>query len=131
MKKIILSAIAMAMTMSMMAQGMGMRREFKPEEMATRQATEVKTTCNLSDEQYKAVYDLCLKNANRMKAVTDSIRAAGGDFRQSFDREAMRKRNEEQNAALKAILTEEQFAAYEKAQAERRQRFGQGRPRQN
>ena len=46
--------------------------------------------------------------------------------RPQFDREAMQKQQEATNAALKEILSEEQYAAYEKAQQERRQRFGQG-----
>ncbi|MBQ0021907.1 MAG: hypothetical protein KBT29_01575 [Prevotellaceae bacterium] len=128
MKKIILSLIVMLMTVSAMAQGF-QRREFNPKEMATRQAEQIKNACNLSDEQYKSVCDLLIKNAEKMKVELDSIQAAGGDFRQSFDREKMRKRNEEQNAAIKALLNEEQVAAYEKMQAERRQRFGGGGPR--
>lgn len=126
MKKLILSFFAIAMAMTVMAQG---RREFNPEEMATRQATEIKTACNLSDEQYAAVRQLYLDSSNKMKAMRDSIAAAGGDFRTSFNMDDMRKRNEEQNAKIKAILTEEQYQAYEKLQAERRQRFGQGGPR--
>lgn len=119
MKKIILSLIALAMTASMMAQ---QPREFNPENMAKRQVAGIQTACNLNEEQTKAVEALLLDNAKKMKAQADSIMAAGGDFRQSFDREAMRKRNEEQNAAIKAILTEEQYEAYTKYQAERRQR---------
>ncbi len=121
MKKVLLAIVAVMMTASVSAQ----RREFKPEEMATRQATQIKETCSTSDEQYNALYKLFLDNANKMKAQRDSISAAGGDLRQGFDRETWRKRQEEQNAAIKAILTEEQFAAYQKANEERRQRMGQ------
>lgn len=121
MKKICLALMAALMTVSVSAQ----RREFKPEEMATRQATSIKETCSTTDEQYDALYKLFLDSANKMKAQRDSIAAAGGDFRQGSDRETWRKRQEQQNAAIKAILTEEQWAAYQKANEERRQRMGQ------
>lgn len=124
MKKILFSLIALMMTVSVMAQGQ--RREFNPVEMAKRQATEIKAACNLSDEQSAAVEKLLVENAKKQQAERDSIRAAGGDMRRSFDMEKMKKRVEEQNAAVKSILTDEQYAAYEKFQAERRQRFGMG-----
>lgn len=123
MKKIYLTLIAMVMSLGMMAQ----MPQFSPEDMATRQATQIKEACKLSDEQYKSVYELMLNNSKQMMARMDSIRNAGGDMRQSFDMEAMRKQQEKQNAAIKALLTEEQAAAYDKFQAERRQRFGQRR----
>ena len=44
--------------------------------------------------------------------------------RQQFDREAMQKERDAQNAALKEILAPEQYEAYEKAQRERMQRGG-------
>ncbi len=112
---------------------MAQRREFNPEQMATRQAEGIKNACNTTDEQYQALYKLFLDNANKMKAQRDSISAAGGDFRQMVDRESWRKRQEEQNAAIKGILTEDQYAEYEKYQQEMRQRMGsrgQGQRRQ-
>ena len=46
--------------------------------------------------------------------------------RPQFNREEMHKQQEATTKALKGILTAEQYKAYEKAQQERRQRFGQG-----
>lgn len=125
MKKIILTLVAVIMTVGMMAQ---QRREFNPETMAQRQAQNIKEACQLNDEQYTKIYNLLLDNNMKMQAARDSIRNAGGDFRQSFDREKMRKANEEQQNAIKAILTDDQKVAYDKYVEEIRQRR-QGGPR--
>lgn len=127
MKKIILAISIMLATVG--AQAQGQRREFNPEQNATRQADRIKETCKTNDEQYKKLYDLFLAEANRQKAQMDSLRAAGaqgGGMRGNFDREAMQKRRDEQNAKIKAILTPEQYAAYEEAQKQMQERRRQG-----
>lgn len=97
---------------------------FNPEDMAKRQADQAKETCKLDDAQYKKVLELFTNQTKQMMARMDSIRNAGGQMQ--FDPADMQKRQEEQNKALKAILTEEQFKAYQKAQEERMARFRQG-----
>ena len=110
------------------------RREFTPESQATRQATQIKEACNVTDEQYTALYNLFLSEAQKMRAQMDSLRAAGaqGGMRQ-FNREEWQKRQDEQTAKIKAILTPEQHEAYDKflkEQQERRNRMGgMGGPR--
>lgn len=133
MKKILLAVTILLASVSAMAQGQGQRREFNLEQNATRQADRIKETCKTSDEQYKKLYDLFLAEANRQKAQMDSLRAAGaqgGGMRGNFNREEMQKRRDEQAAKIKAILTPEQYAAYEEAQKQmqerRRERGGQG-----
>lgn len=132
MKKFILAALVLITSVAANAQGFGgQRREFNPEEQAKRQSTFIKETCATNDEQNTAIYNLYLEQAKKQKAQMDSIMAQmnqGGE-RPRFNREDMEKRQAEFNEKLKAILTADQFAAYEKAQAERRQRFGQGGPR--
>lgn len=138
MKKIILAVSIMLATIG--AQAQGPRREFNPEQNATRQADRIKETCKTNDEQYKKLYDLFLAEANRQKAQMDSLRAAGEQGgmgqRGNFNREAWQKRRDEQNAKIKAILTPEQYAAYEEAQKQMQERrrqgggFGGGRQRQ-
>lgn len=123
MKKIIFAFVAFMMTTSMMAQQFGQRREFKPEDMATRQATELKDSCSLNEEQYTAVYNLYLEQSKQMQAA---MQQGGQGQRQQFDREAMQKRQEEFNGKLKAILTEEQYARYEQMQKNRMQRWNRG-----
>ena len=123
MKKLFVSLVAVFMTVAAMAQ----MPQFNPEDMAKRQVEHMKETLKLNDDQYKAIYELFMTSTKKMQAEMDSVRQAGGDMRQAFDMEKMRKRQEEQNAAIKAILTEEQYAAYEKMQSERRRRFGGNR----
>ncbi len=103
---------------------------FNPEDMAKRQADNLKETCALSQEQYDKVLKLYLDNGKKMQAERDSIQKAGGDPRGNM--ESFRARQEKNNAELKKILTEEQYAKYEEAQKKMRERFGgrgQGRPR--
>ncbi len=124
MKKVILSLIvAMISITSFAQQPGGQRREFKPEDTAKRRADNVKESAKINDEQYKKVYDLFLKQAKDLQ--TKMKEGQQGENRQRFNREEMQKQQEATNKELKAILTPEQYAAYEKAQKERRQRFGQ------
>ena len=126
MKKLILTMMVAMISLTSFAQfgGGGQRREFKPEDQATRRADQIKETAKISDEQYKKVYDLYLKQAQEQQARMKEAQEKGE--RPQFNREEMQKQQEATNAALKEILTAEQFAAYEKAQQERRQRMGQG-----
>lgn len=130
MKKILFAAVALIFSVSMFAQApqRGERREFKPEEMATRMADGMKKELNLNDEQYKSVYNLYLKRGEEMKARRDK-----GQQGQQVDREArreeMKKNQEAMNAELKKILTPEQYTKYEEMQKKQQQHRGQGGPR--
>ena len=130
MKKILFAAVALIFSVSMFAQApqRGERREFKPEEMATRMADGMKKELNLNDEQYKSVYNLYLKRGEEMKARRDK-----GQQGQQVDREArreeMKKNQEAMNAELKQILTPEQYTKYEEMLKKQQQRQRQGGPR--
>lgn len=127
MKKILMVVMMALATVGMQAQGP--RREFNPEQNATRQADRIKETCKVDDQQYKQLYDLFLAEANKQKAQMDSLRAAGQQgqgARGNFNREEWQKRQEEMQAKVKAILTPEQYAAYEEAQKQMRERRRQG-----
>lgn len=130
MKKILFAAVALIFSVSMFAQApqRGERREFKPEEMATRMADGMKKELNLNDEQYKSVYNLYLKRGEEMKARRDK-----GQQGQQVDREArreeMKKNQEAMNAELKKILTPEQYTKYEEMLKKQQQHRGQGGPR--
>lgn len=135
MKKLFFTMMLAAISLTSFAQqpnGGRQRREFNPEEMATRRATQVKETAQISDEQYQKVYDLYLKQAQEEQAKMKEAQEKGE--RPQFDREAMQKQREANEAALKEILTPEQMEAYNKAQQQRQQRRGgmrggrQGRP---
>ena len=135
MKKILFALVAMFMTVAASAQGFGggQRMQMNPEDMAKRQADQIKETCQVNDDQYKKLYDYFLNESKVQVARMDSIRKAnegqqaqpGQGMRGGFNREEMQKRQEAQLNVLKGILTEEQFAAYQKAQEERRARMGQ------
>lgn len=134
MKKLCLVAIAVAFSVCTFAQAPrhGERREFKPEEMATRMADGMKKELGLNDKQYKSVYDLYLKRGEEMKALREK-----GEQGQQVDREVrraeMQKQQEATNAELKKILTSKQYTKYEKWQQQRQQeqqkRHKQGGPR--
>jgi hypothetical protein len=127
MKKIILTLMMAVVSLSSFAQfGGGQFQMPKPEEMATRRADQIKEQVKdagqLTDEQYKKVYDLYLKQSKDMQA---KMSEGGGGFG-GFNMEEMQKQQEATNKALKEILTEEQFKAYQKAQEEMMKRFQQG-----
>lgn len=124
MKKFFLTMMVAAISLTSFAQqfGGGQRREFKPEDMATRRADQVKEAAQTTDEQYKKVYDLFLKQSKDMQA---KMSEGGGGFG-AFNMEDMQKQQEATNKALKEILSEEQYKAYQKAQEEMMKRFQQG-----
>ena len=129
MKKLIFAAFALIFSVGMFAQQpqRGERREFKPEEMATRQAEHMKTELSLDDEQYKSVYTLFLKRNEEMKKEF-----ANRQEGQQVDREARRaemiKKQEAMNAELKKILTAEQYTKYQEMQKKEQERRRQGGP---
>ena len=128
MKKILFAAVALIFSVSMFAQQpqRGERREFKPEEMATRMADGMKKELNLNDEQYKSVYNLYLKRGEEMKARRDKG-LQGQQVNREARREEMKKSQETMNTELKKILTAEQYTKYEEMLKKQRQR--QGGPR--
>ena len=127
MKKIIFAAVALLFSVSLFAQG-PQRREFKPEDMATRVTDGLKKALDLNEKQYKSVYKLYLKRSEEMKARRDN-----GQQDQQVDREArreeMKKNQEAMNAELKKILTAEQYTKYEEMLKKQQQRQRQGGPR--
>jgi len=132
MKKTLFAAFLMLSALVANAQGFGgPRGNFSPEDMAKRQAEQVKEWVGASDEQYQKIYDLYLAQSKQMVAMMDSLRNAGGNNGgfPRFDREAMQKRHTEMNEKIKALLTDDQKTKYDeeqkKAEERRRQRFGQ------
>ena len=128
MKKFLFTIVALLLSASTFSQ-QPQRREFKPEEMATRMADGMKKELNLNDEQYKSVYNLYLKRGEEMKA-----RREKGEQNQQVNREArreeMKKSQEALNAELQRILTSEQYSQYEEMlKKQQQQRRGQGNPR--
>ena len=129
MKKIILTMMVAMISLTSFAQfggGQGQRREMKPEDQATRRADQIKEAAKISDEQYKKVYDLFLKQAKDMDAKMKEAQGNGGGGFGGFNMEDFQKQQEATDKSLKEILNEQQYAAYQKAQEEMRKRFQQG-----
>lgn len=99
------------------AQGGGGRMQRTPED----QAKDLKEQLKLSDEQTTKVVAVFQAQAKSR----DSIRTASNGDMQGM-RQAMAPLQQATTAKLKAILTADQFTAYEKAMAERMQRMRQG-----
>lgn len=115
MKKILMMCcFVLGISAASFAQG---RMQRTPEEQAKNLQTEYK----LTDDQTAKVLAVYTTQAK----TRDSIRTAANGDRQAM-MQAMRPVMEATNAKLKAILTPEQYAAFEKANAERMQRMRQG-----
>jgi hypothetical protein len=115
MKKGLLVVCLMAFSLMVFAQQGGPRQQ-TPEQIAAQLET-MKKELNLNDTQF----------AN-FKKIDEEYRTKMQNARQggNFDRDAMTKLRDEQNAKVKAVITADQFKKYEELQAAQRQRMGGG-----
>ncbi len=90
--------------------------QMDPEQMATRQADQMKQSLKLTDQQYTKVVAVFKEQMESMQKMMQ-----GG---QRPDMEAMQKVREEQEKKLKDILTADQFKTWQEEQANRRGGFG-------
>ena len=152
MKKLVLTMIAMVtMSLSAMAQDTAqVRRQFNPEQMAKMRTDAVVKKYGLNDNQAKKLLDLNTRFAGKIRPMgpmggqrrggqrmqgdrpqrmnPDSLRAQGqrrgqGQRGGGFNREEMQKNMEDYNNELKAILTPEQYEAYQKDEQQNRRQF--------
>lgn len=152
MKKLVLTMIAMVtMSLSAMAQDTAqVRRQFNPEQMAKMRTDAVVKKYGLNEEQAKKLLDLNTRFAGKIRPMgpmggqrrggqrmqgdrpqrmtPDSLRAQGqrrgqGQRGGGFNREEMQKNMEDYNNELKAILTPEQYEAYQKDEQQNRRQF--------
>lgn len=152
MKKLVLTMIAMVtMSLSAMAQDTAqVRRQFNPEQMAKMRTDAVVKKYGLNDDQAKKLLDLNTRFAGKIRPMgpmggqrrggqrmqgdrpqrmnPDSLRAQGqrrgqGQRGGGFNREEMQKNMEAYNNELKAILTPEQYEAYQKNEQQNRRQF--------
>ncbi len=121
MKKFFMAIALAFVSICASAQGFG---QFNPEDMAKRQATMLKDSCGINDEQYKKVLELYTAQSKEMQKQMQEAMQNGGGMG-GFDREAMQKRQDEFNKKLKAVLTEEQFKKYTIMQENQRKRMMQ------
>lgn len=108
-------------------QGQGQRRQMSEEDIKERVA-DLSKTLELNKEQEKKILDAELDFFKTMQKEREGFDPRTGD------REAMRSKmmelREERDAKYKEILSEEQFAKYQKMVEERRSRMRQQRPGQ-
>ena len=116
MKKVFLvCALALGVSAASFAQGFQQRT---PDEQVAQLKTQIAGITDAQAAKLKGVIEAQTK-------TMDSVRtAANGDFQSMMP--AFTKMRETTTAKYKAILTPEQFTAYEKAQAERMKQFQQG-----
>ncbi|HVW15524.1 MAG TPA: hypothetical protein VHB54_16950 [Mucilaginibacter sp.] len=109
-KFLLICCVLLGLTAVSRAQGGGMRRS--PEDRAKQLQTQLK----LTDDQTAKVTVIY----RALSAKVDSIRNAGGDF------SSMRPLMQATNDKIKAILTSDQAAEYDKMMQERMNRMRQG-----
>ncbi|WP_321995921.1 hypothetical protein [Draconibacterium orientale] len=112
----LLVAVLIGTTVAM-AQNRGGQRQFDPEEMAKRQTEQFKTELELNDTQAENMEKVLLKSYNEMTTLRQEMT---GEEDRTKMREKMTEWRANQQKELKKILTDEQFAKYEKLMEERR-----------
>ncbi|MET0464338.1 MAG: hypothetical protein ABW007_14330 [Chitinophagaceae bacterium] len=85
-----------------------------PEKRAKAMTDKMKTDLTLSDDQYKQVYDINLKYAQKNQE------AAGGEGSRMQKAKALKSGNASKNEELKAVLNSQQFEKYTEAQKEKK-----------
>lgn len=120
---ILFFAMVLVSTISF-AQNRGGQRNFDPKERAKQTTADLKDKLGLNSDQEKKVYDLNLKNNEKMMEMRKEMQGSGGGFEGM--REKMGAVREEYNKEMKKILTDKQWEKYEKYMEERRSRRGQG-----
>lgn len=127
MKYLTISIITLAMlsiwSTNLSAQRGG--RDSSPEQRAEQESALMRDSLGLSDAQYNKVYEINLDYAKKMQELRNN---AEGDW--SSMREAFAALRQEQNEALKKVLTTEQYEKWQRIQRQRMDRRpGQGRQR--
>lgn len=130
MKKIFLALMAAVICTGAFAQGPqgGQRREFNPEDFAKRQAERIQQTTGADAKQTDALYNFFLRQMKNMPRPQMQGQQGQRPSEEEMQarRAEMEKRQQAQNDSIRAILTADQFAKYEEAQKEWRQRGPQG-----
>jgi hypothetical protein len=85
-----------------------------PEKRAKTMTDKMKTELTLSDDQYKQVYDINLKYAQKNQE------AASGEGSRMQKAKALKSGNSAKNDELKAVLNNEQFEKYTELQKEKK-----------
>ena len=147
MKKTLFVAILLASITTLWAQNPQNRRanpqgeqrqRFTPEMRAQSKTDRMKEMLDLTDEQYKAIYEINLQEAQERgmrQRPEGGERAPEGARRQEtqpgqpqLNREELQKNAEERELKIKEILGEEKYQRWQEEVAKMQQRMQQGRP---
>jgi len=104
---------------------MAQRQKKGPEQKARMATDAMKTTCNLSDEQYKQVYQINLNFVNR----TAALRSDTDD--QMVKMGKMKLADDERDEAMKAVMDNEQYKAFRAWKEDRRRQMMQRMAQKN
>ncbi|UKJ05785.1 hypothetical protein [Solitalea lacus] len=115
MKKLALAIVTLLIATTMFAQE---RQPRSAEERASMQTQQLTKKLALTDDQQKKVHEINLSSAKKV----DELREANAGDRAAM-MEGMKKINEEKETALKAVLTEKQWADYEVLKKERMEKM--------
>ena len=116
---IVIAAVAMLLGSAFTSRAQGPGFDFNPDEIVKMMVDHMKESLKLSDDQVKKVTELQKKQMENMQKMFE-----GGGMP---DMDAFKKQRDEQTAAIKKILTAEQFKKWEEQQAQMMQGgFGGG-----
>ncbi len=118
---ILITALIASWALAQAQQGGGWNMD--PVQRAEKTTVEMTDTLGLSDAQAAKVKEINLKYAQKMKDARDN---ATEDDREAM-RAALQTIRKEQDEALKTVLTEDQWASWEKYREAQRANMGPGR----
>ena len=125
MKKIGFLIVALLLTGGMaMAQGPRNGKKMDPKERAERMTERMAKEYSLNEAQKKDLLEANMALTEKMANRAEDKKAEREELRKE-----MQNNRDAYDAKLKKILTEEQYAAYSKKQAERQKKMGDRGPR--
>ncbi|HPW71523.1 MAG TPA: DUF4890 domain-containing protein [Bacteroides graminisolvens] len=125
MKKIGFLIVALLLTGGMaMAQGPRNGKKMDPKERAERMTERMAKEYSLNEAQKKDLLEANMAFTEKMANRAEDKKAEREELRKE-----MQNNRDAYDAKLKKILTEEQYAAYSKNQAERQKKMGDRGPR--
>lgn len=123
MKKVIFALLVLiAFNAQAQKNGSENRSNMTPEEMATSRTKQMTADLDLTEEQQKEVLAINLKNAETFGKLRGKRRSDLSEDERSALRSKMKEMQTENQKAMKKILTDEQYAKWDKMQKERMNR---------
>lgn len=106
----------LSISVSSFAQDIDSKPKKTPEERATLITDKMKSSLNLTDDQYTKIYELNLQRIKERQAFKEEKSKTDSDIK---------KKRSEYMTSLKSILTDEQYQTLKNIQKEKKSRNGQ------